>query len=120
VAGCTAMTDFVVGYETEHDRDEGMAREALVTLCKHYPGHAWFVTIKGGVFFVKNLHMNEKWGMCLHYSGIKGDANARARDLVRSAGEFLERANRARGRADGSKVRTIEGVPEKHMARAGL
>lgn len=114
------MTDYVVGYETEHDRDEGMARECLATLCKHYPGHAWFVTIKGGVLFVKNLHMNDRWGMCLHYSSIKGDANARARDLVRSAGEFLERANKARGRADGDKTRAIEGVPQKDMARAGL
>lgn len=120
MAAVSTMTDYVVGYETEHDRDEGMARECLATLCKHYPGHAWFVTIKGGVLFVKNLHMNDRWGMCLHYSGIKGDANARARDLVRSAGEFLERANKARGRADGDKTRAIEGVPQKDMARAGL
>lgn len=115
------MSDCIVGYDTEHDSDEGMARGTLHTLCTHYPGHAWFVVIKGGVMHVKNLHFNDKWGMCLHYTNIKGDAAARERDVVRAAGEFLERANRARGeRKDDGKVRAIDGVPVKDMMRAGL
>lgn len=114
------MTDLVVGYETEHDSDEGMARSVLNVLCRHYPGHAWFVMIKGGVMHVKNLHLNDKWGMCLHYSNIKGDANARERDVVRAAGEFLERARQNRGAATGERARAVDGIPDKHMVRNGL
>lgn len=114
------MSDLVVGYDTEHERDEGMAQDTLKTLVRHYPGHAWFIVIKGGVMHVKNLHFNDKWGMCLHYSNIKGDTTARTRSVVRAAGEFLERARVARGANTGERVRRLEGVPDKDMTRAGM
>lgn len=112
----------VVGIDTEHESDDTMAKQMLADLVHAYPGHAWFVTIKGGVVFIKDLDLNDKWGMCLHYSQIKGDANDRKRDVIRAAGEFLERARVARGRkVDGlPSVLAIEGVPDKYMARNAL
>lgn len=111
------MSDVViVGIDAENTADETMAKHMLADLVQAYPGHAWFVAIKGGVVHVKDLDLNDKWGMCLHYSQIKGDANERKRDVLRAAGEFLERANVARGaKRSGQHVRHIEGVPDKWM-----
>ena len=107
----------VVGYDCEHDRDEPMASAMVADLCAHYPGHDWFVLIRGGVVHVKVMSINDKWGMCLHYSQIKADAQDRKRQLIRAAGEFLERANLARGRSQGEVVTKVEGVPDKFLAR---
>jgi hypothetical protein len=111
------MSDIViVGIDAERETDETMAKEMLADLVHAYPGHAWFVAIKGGVVHVKDLDLNDKWGMCLHYSQIKHDANDRKRDVLRAAGEFLERANVARGaKRAGQDVTSIEGVPQKWM-----
>lgn len=111
------MSDIViVGIDAENPADETMAKGMLADLVQAYPGHAWFVAIKGGVVHVKDLDLNDKWGMCLHYSQVKGDANERKRDVLRAAGEFLERANVARGaKQAGQHVRSIEGVPDRWM-----
>ena len=106
----------IVGYDTEHDRDEPIAREIVTNLTEHYPGHGWFVLIKGGVVQVKNLHWSDKWGMVLHYSQIKGDANDRKKQVIRAAGEFLERANLKRGAKTEDAV-AVEGIPLKDMGR---
>lgn len=110
----------VVGIDTEHQSDEGMAEQILADLCQTYPGHAWFVSIKGGILHIKNLDWNEKWGMALHYSQIKADAQDRKRQVIRAAGEFLERANVRRGMKEDTTVKRIDGVPDKHMGRIGL
>jgi hypothetical protein len=110
----------VVGYDTEHTQDEPLAEQMLADLVQAYPGHAWFVVIKGGIVHVKDMDLNDKWGMCLHYSQIKGDAKERKRDILRAAGEFLERANLKRGRKTDDVALSVEGIPQKHMARVGL
>jgi hypothetical protein len=110
----------VVGYDTEHTADEAMAGQMVHDLCAAYPGHGWFVVIRGGIVHVKDLDLNDKWGMALHYSQIKGDANDRKRDVLRSAGEFLERARLKRGAKTAQTVRHIEGVPDRHMTRVGM
>jgi hypothetical protein len=111
------MNDVVVGYDTEHDRDEPLAREIVNVLSTTYPGHGWFVLIKGGIVQVKNLDWSDKWGMTLHYTQINADAKARKQHIVRAAGEFLERAAVRRGAKGEQAVRTIEGVPDKDVAR---
>ena len=110
----------VVGYNTEFDSDEPMAAQMVHDLCKAYPGHGWFVEIKGGIVHVKDMDINPNWGMCLHYSQIKSDANDRRRQVIRAAGEFLERANLRRGASDGERVTSVEGIPDKHLIRNGL
>lgn len=110
----------VVGYDTEHDSDEAIAKSIVHTLCESYPGHGWFVVIRGGVVHVKNLHWNDKWGMCLHYTQMKDDATERKKHVIRAAGEFLERARVKRGAKDETRVRHIEGIPDAQLLRAGL
>lgn len=113
------MTD-VVGFDCEHERDDPMARQMVADLCHAYPGHAWFVLVKGGVVQVKNMDFHPDWGMVLHYSQIKGDANERKRLLLRNAGEFLERANLKRGAKTDAPLLGVEGIPEVDMLKARL
>lgn len=114
------MLEAVVGYDTEHDRDEPMAREIVETCSLAYPGHEWFCLIRGGVVQIKLMDINPAWGMVLHYSQVKGDAAARKADVRRAAGEFLERANLARGRKTDDRIKRVEGIPDKDLARALL
>ena len=76
----------IVGIDTEHEADEQMAGQMLYDLCQAYPGHAWFVMIRGGIVHIKDRDIHQHWGMALHYNQIKGDAKERKRDLLRSAG----------------------------------
>jgi hypothetical protein len=109
------MAETVVGYDTEHERDEPLAKEIVNTLSTTYPGHGWFVLIKGGVVQVKNLDWSDKWGMVLHYSQLGNDAKVRNQSVIRSAGEFLERARVKRGAKTDETVRHIEGIADKYL-----
>ncbi len=110
----------IVGYDTEHDSDEALAGRILRTLCDHYPGHGWFVLIRGGVIQVKDMDIHPNWGMALHYTKVNHDAAVMKREVIRAAGEFLERANLARGRKTEDRALAVEGIPDKDMARARL
>lgn len=110
----------VVGYDCEHAVDEPMAAQMIYDLCQAYPGHDWFVVIKGGLVHVKVMSIDSRWGMALHYSQVKGDANDRKRQLLRAAGEFLERANLRRGRSEQQVVKHVDGIPDRQLARNGL
>jgi hypothetical protein len=97
----------VVGIDCEHDRDDPMAMGMVRDLCAAYPGHAWFVVIRGGIVHIKDMDMHPDWGMALHYSQIKGDAADRKKQVLWAAGEFLERA-----RKQGEKV-TLQDIKQK-------
>jgi hypothetical protein len=109
-----------IAADTEHDRDIPMARELIGILHQAYPGHEWFVLIRGGVVQIKKLEWHANWGMALMYSNLKGDAAARKRDVIRAAGEFLERGNAKRGANTGESIHGVEGIPDKHMRRLTL
>lgn len=109
----------IVGFDTEHTSDERMAAEMLYALVQHYPGHAWFVTVKGGIVQIKDIDISDKWGMALHYTQIDADAAQRQRKVLQAAGEWLERANHRRG-AKQDKITSLEGIPDKDMARARM
>jgi hypothetical protein len=90
----------VVGIDCEHDRDDPMAMDMVQALSQTYPGHSWFVVIKGGIVHIKDMDLHPDWGMALHYSQIKSDAADRKRQVLFAAGEFLERARKQSGRLE--------------------
>ena len=96
--------------ETEEVQDLSLAKDIAETLHQTYPGHLWAVSVKGGVVFIKNLYISDKYGMCLHYNNIKGDAGHRKRRVINAAGEFLERARMKRGAYDGRAVKQVDGI----------
>lgn len=107
----------VFGYKTEKDADVPLAKEALDILVTCYPGHAWFVDIKGGVLQVKNLSFSSQWGMVHKLGDIFQDAMVRKRSIVMAAGEFLERAELRRGRYREIPAVHVEGIPQKDFGR---
>jgi hypothetical protein len=109
-----------VAADVEHDRDIPMAREIISALHAVYPGHEWFVLIRGGIIQIKKMEWHANWGIALPYSDLKGDAMARKRSVVRAAGEFLERGNAKRGGNTGEAVKHIDGIPDRHLRRIGL
>jgi hypothetical protein len=104
------MTAPVVGIDVEHDRDDSMALEMVRALVEVYPGHSWFVVIRGGIVHIKDMGLHPDWGMALHYSQVKGDAADRKKQVLFAAGEFLERARKKAGKVElqdiKQKVRT--------------
>ena len=79
---------------------DSQAKEACEVLVTAYPNHSWWVEVKQGVLIIKHLEASGRRGligMLRHLSDLSGDANARKKELVRAAGELLERAHLARG-----------------------
>jgi hypothetical protein len=103
------------GYETEKDTDAPMAADMVNSLSTAYPGHDWFVLIRGGIVQVKLMDINPVWGMVIPYNKVKGDALARKKDVIRAGGEFLERANLKRGAKEYREVLHVEGIPDKDL-----
>lgn len=89
-------------------RDIAMCKEVGEALHEHYPGHAWAVYCAGGMLHIKNLRLSNRYGMALKMSGLT-DANVRKRKVIRSAGEFLERAGWSRAGFEGQAATHLEG-----------
>lgn len=94
------MTAPIVGIDVEHDRDDPLAMRMLRDLCAAYPGHAWFVVIRGGIIHIKDMDMHPDWGMALHYSKVTNDAADMKRQVLFAAGEFIERARKKNGKVE--------------------
>jgi hypothetical protein len=88
----------LVGIDVEHDRDDPLAMRMLQDLCAAYPGHAWFVVIRGGIIHIKDMDLHPDWGMALHYTQVTNDAADMKKQVLRAAGEFLERAHIIKGK----------------------
>lgn len=90
------------------------ADSILEILCLAYPGHPWAVRVDGGVIFIRHLASPAaNWGMNCKVRNVNHAAAVLKREIVKMAGEFLERAGLARGRYDDTEIQRVEGVPEK-------
>ena len=90
------------------------ADDVLEILSIAYPGHPWAVRVDGGVIFIRHLaNPNQQWGMICKVNQVNHDAAVLKREIIKMAGEFLERAGLKRGRYDDSEIQVVEGVPEK-------
>ena len=94
----------------EETRDYGMAKEVAEILHENYPGHLWAVSVQSGIVNIKNLFISQTYGMALHYENM-GDATERKAKVIRSGGEFLERAHMRRRSFEGS-TKILEGSKE--------
>lgn len=85
-----------------------MAKEIVEVLTFAYPNHSWWVRIDGGVVIIKHFGISGTVGMVRKYDALASDAMARKRDVIRAAGELLERAGLRRGAYDGQAVTDLE------------
>lgn len=81
--------------------DETLAKYVLEILLKHYPGHSWVVQAfsKQGYVTIQNPSVSYRMGMRLILPKIftHGDMVTK---IMRFGGEFLERYDIRRGKAD--------------------
>lgn len=114
----TATAAYNIIVEADDDRDDLMARDVASCLCDAYPGHPWHVRIGKGVLIIKHMRITQKWGVARRYDRLTWDAKARKREVIMAAGELLERAGMARGKAvDGQTIYRVEGIPQKDVLR---
>lgn len=91
----------------------GEAKKVYGLLGEFYPGHPWSVRVLPGIIFIRHLDFPKNWGMCLKTKEADHDAAVLKRKIIMLAGEWLERANMRRGRADAEQEHgRVEGVPE--------
>lgn len=110
----------LIYFEGTTKAQEDLAKDICMTLWQVYPGYDWSVRVGDGFCHIKlPLLGNGNWGMLKKFASIDHDAAVFKRVLIMRAGELLERANLARGRADEGMPETpIEGVPLKDQPRS--
>ena len=99
---------------------EMLAKQIAEDLFEAYPNHSWWIEVKQGVIIIKHFMlsgMRGVIGMVRHLKDTDHDVAARKRDVIRGAGELLERANMARGAYDGSIPTEMELESEQMRRR---
>lgn len=94
---------------TKAQEDE--ANAILEALTVAYPGHPWGVRVYDGGFFIRHLDFPSNWGMNCRNPTRLYSASALKREVIRMAGEWLERANMRRGVWNEESIKSVEGVP---------
>jgi hypothetical protein len=95
-----------------------MARDILSLLDTVYPGHPWAVRVygdeKGGGYFIQHLEFEGgQFGMNQPRAHLFASASELRLDVMRKAGELLERCSVARRRWQEQEIKKMEGVPDK-------
>lgn len=103
----------IITADVNDARDMTIAKDVADALYKHYPGHPWAASIRGGVIFIRNLSISNSHGMCVHLSSYYADPGNKK--IIRLAGELLERANLNRGRDRGDEVVHVDGLAENYQ-----
>jgi hypothetical protein len=95
------------------DAQESEAKSILEVLTFAYSGHPWSVRVYDGGFFIRHLDFPGTWGMNHRSQSQTYSSSAMKRQIIRMAGEWLERADLVRGRSDDTVAKFVEGVPLK-------
>lgn len=105
--------------EGDTDFEQSDAHKVMELLTAAYPGHPWAVRVAGGVIFIRylDLRLNGNWGMAMKQKDTQHDAAALKKEVIRMAGEWLERSGLARGRSNGDEIVTVEGVPARYYPK---
>lgn len=110
------MGGYNIIVEADDAADDLMAADIGRALCEAYPGHQWHVRIGKGLLIIKHMQLSYKVGIARRYQRMTWDANARKREAIMAAGEYLERAGLTRGKArEGDVVQAVEGIDHKNL-----
>ena len=105
----------IIGAEGATPAQEAEATKIVFMLWEAYPGHPWYVRVYDGGFFIRHLDSLESpkpYGMNVKFKTFCHDAAVMKKEIIRNAGEWLERAGIRRGRhEEGQTVTHVEGVP---------
>jgi hypothetical protein len=107
------VTHIIVEYE--HDRDQQLATDAGRILSETYPGHEWHVDVRSGALSIKHGRISTKWAMVLHYKRVAHDYSVLRKGVIWAGGELLERAGLSRKVPEYTPIKSVDGVPMKHL-----
>lgn len=96
-----------------------LAEDLLNEICQKYGGYNWRVGVKGGVVMAQEMSFPSQWWMVRRLQESDFSASNLKADVLRSAGEWLERANLQRKRLQYELTAPyrVEGVPEKDQPK---
>lgn len=98
-----------------------LAGDILNEIYSVYSGYSWFVQVKGGVLFIRELSFPASYGMARRLKESDFSASNLKHDVIMSAGEWLERARLRRGVAiQGEEALYVEGVPNRYQPHQQL
>jgi hypothetical protein len=89
--------------------EDAYAKRAAESLVTAYPNHSWWVECKGGALIIKHFGISGTLGMVRHLASLDSSATAFKREVVRAAGELLERAGLPRRDYRGETVKSFDG-----------
>ncbi len=80
--------------------DTALIVDCVTVLSKHYPHHAWHVSLSTdkSVVQVRCLNINGKIGMIIHTNRVQEDPDRKC--VIHAGGELLERARLVRGKCN--------------------
>ena len=83
-----------------------MVKNVADTLDKHYPGHPWMVGPSNdySMLAIWNGNLSSRYGMWVKVT----DIDPEYRNVMRCAGELLERAKVSRGKAKEDELENLE------------
>jgi len=83
-----------------------LVKNVADTLDKHYPGHAWMVGPSNdySMLAIWNGHLSARYGMWIRVT----DIDPEYRNVMRWAGELLERARVSRGKANEDELEILD------------
>jgi len=90
---------------------DACARECSEFLVAAYPNHSWWVECKSGVLVIKHFEASGRrglLGMLRKMDSLSHDAGIRKKEVLRAAGELLERASLPRGPRGEDPVTSFE------------
>ncbi len=98
---------------------DAYAKDVAETLTTVYPNHGWWIECRGGVLIIKHLEASGARGligMLRKLDLLPSDTTALKKEIIRAAGELLERANMPRGDRTEDPVKSFE-LDDKAMER---
>jgi hypothetical protein len=104
------------GIDEHQEADEALMKHMHHVLVQHYPGHPWGVAVEHSqgvaVIFVMGF---QQWGYRLKLALLKSDPGMR--EVIRGAGEMLERYRMPRSGFDLGQWRAAMGRWKMHQYR---
>lgn len=84
---------FTPDHIEEHASAVLLAKDIADNLEKQYSGWLWALGVdaQGGVVSIRSLRLSMEWGVMLKLDEIQHDPKVRQREVMRAAGEILER-----------------------------
>jgi hypothetical protein len=83
-----------------------LAKQAVESLEKHYPGYMWAADIQGGLLNIRNMNLSGRMGFTIKHVNSYS-ASDLDKQLMRGGGEILERFRVHRGNIEHDAVASL-------------